>query len=333
MFDVVAGFEAGVEPSAIDYSGNVARWSARLATVGGEVDKFAYENPSGFAREQLVGMVVFARHDLDSIADVVPRLLFVADVDDNTLNRIEALEGLGDFLYELGFDPLSTKVGEPRTAATRSALFERLGELSVERRARSLSETERRTIGELLSDAIAAPMDTHAADRELVRVLHRLWRAENDSRLRTDWQNALIGAIGNAGTRSATVALRSPEVRIRAVGANFMHRLAGARAVPVVLQRLSRSDGVRAEYSPAVQERRMLLRMCSSLKGDELFASHDAGPRPIDFLYDTVSRDEDEGLRFVALEAMARCLGRPVSFDRDWADAWWREFSLEDGGV
>ena len=72
----------------------------------------------------------------------------------------------------------------------------------------------------------------------------------------------------------------------------------------------------------------MLLRMCAALRGEALFVSFEGGPRPIDFLHDTVVRDEVEGLRFVALETMARCLDRPISFDPAWADQWWREFAL-----
>lgn len=331
QFDVVTGLAGGVEPAAIDYTGNVAVWSRRLEAAGSEIEVAAYENPSGFAREALLGMVVLARDDFDWIAEIAPRLLFVAHVDDNTLNRIEALEGISDFLFDLGVDPLRVRVGEPRTAATRSALFERLAEIDASKRSASLSDTDRATIAELLREVVETPMDTHTADRELLRLLTRLWRRETDGRVESELRTALAGAIRNAGGRAAAVALRSPDARIRAVAANLYHRLSGAAAVPFVLQRLSRTGGARFEYSSLASERRMLLRMCASLSGEDLYASHDDGPRPIDFIYDTVARDEDEGLRFIALETMARCLGRPISFDPSWADAWWREFSLRDG--
>ena len=78
QFDIVAGLDGSDnEPTQLDYAGNVAKWSARLEIDGVAVDDRAYENPSGFARDQIVRMVDAARDDLEGIALVTPRLLLV----------------------------------------------------------------------------------------------------------------------------------------------------------------------------------------------------------------------------------------------------------------
>ena len=50
---------------------------------------------------------------------------------------------------------------------------------------------------------------------------------------------------------------------------------------------------------------------------------------PVDFLYDTVVADDDAGLRQVALEGLALCLQRPVSFDEAWPTTWRQKFIIE----
>ena len=100
-------------------------------------------------------------------------------------------------------------------------------------------------------------------------------------------------------------------------------------AVPFSLRLLAaaRSEA-RRSYDPSSSFRRAWVRLCAQLPQAFVFESYAGGPRPIEYLYDTATTDEDEGLRLLALDAMARALRQPLSFDRDQADQWWREYSL-----
>jgi len=167
-----------------------------------------------------------------------------------------------------------------------------------------------------------------------IATLHALSRAERDEaddELARATTVALRETIANDLSRTLVGMLRSPDVRQREAAARALYRVAGSHSLPLILSALSRSEAGIHQYPPITRERRAILRLCSQTGGNVLFTRIGGGPRPIEFVYETASRDDDEGLRLLALETMARCLGRAISFDPKWADAWWREFALSEG--
>jgi hypothetical protein len=92
--------------------------------------------------------------------------------------------------------------------------------------------------------------------------------------------------------------------------------------------RSSRPDGGRYEYDSDPDVRRTWIRLCGQLPQELAFASYESGPQPAEFLFDVASGDADAGLRMAALAALSQLLGRPVSLDPAWADAFFKERAL-----
>ncbi len=333
-FDILAGIDGDEEwPTRLDYEDNAKNWAIALQEVDEEIDDWALENPSGFARDRFVALVRKSRGDLDMMARAAARTLLVLQLDDNRLTRLEAIDGMGEILSDLQADPLEHMwmQTEPRVLTERheTAMKDLLARVPSAR-APDWSAGEREKYLEVLAALTDEPTPTINSDSVLIRALRRAAAEEPDRALRRSTNVALVRAIANAFARALHASLLAPDPAMRESALLVVYRLSGMTSLPVLLERLSAPSQGRWRYPRTIRERRTLLRLSAQLSGDPLFLSFRGGPRPIDFLYDTLSRDDDEGLRLVALETMARCLRRPIDFDPAWAHKWWREFALRE---
>ena len=332
-FDLVCGLDENeLRPGAIAYEDNVTGWRIAAESAGATIPSDALENPSGFARERIIDLVDFARDDPRIAGRVAPRLLYVAIADPSALNRLEAVEGMADLLRDLDADVLSRVMFDVAEARARSDLLDTLATLvPAGRQQPQLEAGPRARYVEILSAVASGPFVSPIDDIRAVYLLSAAERAETDAELAGATLDALRNTMANGLSRTLVGMLRSPDVRQREAAARNLYQIAGAGALPMILSALSLSDGGAYRYPLGASERRALLRLCSQTGGEVLFTRFADGPRPIEFVYDTAARDEEPGLRLLALETMARCLGRSVSFDPRWADEWWREFALSEG--
>src|SRR5690606_3365591 len=154
--------------------------------------------------------------------------------------------------------------------------------------------------------------------RRVVRALLGAAATETDALLLAATRQALADALACELAHAMRVELASTDPDVRENALLALVRLSGPKAVPFSLRLLAAppAEG-RRRYDPSPSFRRAWVRLCAQLPQPLVFESYAGGPRPIEYLYDTATADEDEGLRLLALDAMARALNRPLSFDRD----------------
>ncbi len=347
-FDSVTGFHAvGIEPRTLDFRADATRWPwlvrqlegsgidvAIAKTFSVEPGPKELENPSEFVRERVGEMVEFAGDDLLRTAAISRRLCWLAAIDGQTLDELVTLDAIEAILRRLDVDPLAV----PFTPANRAAaLDQRKAQLATierfapsQRNGKALDAASLEEYVQALRAVAAFPSGAPATDRATVDRLAQALREEDDGRLREATATALAAVTRNtlADTMRRALVARSAKVRQSALLA--VYRLSGPEVVPFVLFQLTVAApraGVR-EYDPDEGYRRTLLQVCAGLPETWLDATFAGGPPPIEYVYDTAVRDPSEGLRRIGLSALAHCLGRPVSFDSQWANDWWRERAL-----
>jgi hypothetical protein len=343
-FDSVTRFDGfDDEPAELDYQQLAKRWPWTVrATEGSGFDSvlaflfglepypMPIDNPVGFVRERIPMLVELADGDPAESAEVARRLLWVLERDEQSLNRVVAIEGIATLLEAMAVDPLRRPMARDARDPAQEAVAAAWGALAERGPARGdapLSVEQRSAWVRALETLTERPLGRGADDRRLLHALAVAQRDEQDRALREPVRRALAAAAANAMADGLRRHLLdgTPEVREAALLA--LYRLGGSAALAYSLRALSLPTGGLQRYDQSRSIRLLWIRMCSQVGGDVVFQQHAGGPTGIEFLYDMV-RGDDDGLRLNALEAMAICLGRPISFDAAWADEWWREYSL-----
>lgn len=353
-FDSVTGHATGSDEAAgFAFRADVDRWpwTVRLfygtgfdwllaRVFGLQPSARGADNPSGVARGRLAEMAGYVDLSLGHLADVAERALWVAARDPQPLDQAVAVESLERVLAELGIDPLESPVADAGGEATVAAIDADLRVLESaapwRRAEREPSAPERRRALASLQRAIARPHPSAELGRRLTRFLHRAAVADTDPSLRQAWVDGLATVVGQEASRMLRIKLTVsdelgvPRDDVRRSAILAIVRLAGPRAVPWIVHQLVRSGAGRLDSSEHV--RRLVVRLCAALPAELVDVRVGEGPSPIEFLYDVVKRDDLAGLRTVALEALAICLGRDTSHDPTWADAYWQERALRGAG-
>jgi hypothetical protein len=346
-FDSATGFDAAAqEPRELDYRDEVMRWPWALRQIEGTgVDGlFAFlfgaqpgptriDNPSEFVRERLQLMTELSEDDLGRIAETSLRVLWIAwaaAADPQPLNQMVAIDCMAALLEVLGVDPLDVPfpTGDPEAVERTAVWIAAVEQNSAGRRAGPLDEEARTAYLEVLGKLSERPTVRPSQDRQVIRVLLQAARQETDPTLRAAVVVSLRTALGNALGHQLRIKLRDPAADVREAALLALYRLSGPRVVPVSLFALAGARRGSATYDQSPDFRRTWVRLCAQLPREWVFESYQGGPTPIEFLYDTAKGDEDPGLQLVALDAMARCLAKPISFDPQWADEWWRLYAL-----
>jgi len=291
------------------------------------------ENPSGFARERLWIMVDRAAGDLHATAMAVRRLLLVAELDEaQPMNQAVAVLGLGRLMESLDLDPMQMRFPDPSitTQAMVEAWISRLDEgWPLKRSGPRLPPDQREAYLSALASIVQLPHPSAAGQRGLIGALDRLNELEADPTLRSAARDALSRALFHGLSMGLWRALFASSARVRESAIRALHRLGGSESVPVILAWIAKPSSVAARgvnrYDDDKYVRLALVRMCGQLGTERALTASGTGPAPAEFLYETFFDDPDPGLRTVALEALAFCLRRDVSFDRKWAESWWSE--------
>ncbi|MBK8977002.1 MAG: hypothetical protein IPM29_13890 [Planctomycetes bacterium] len=346
-FDSMTGFEdTATEPASFEPSDRARRWpgivrwwegtllDVALAGLWSLEPRFVeIDQPAKFLRERIEGMVRRARGDVGRLADCSHRVLWLLARDPQELDRLVAVDAVEDLLAELGVDPLkvptraldsvASLAREKRELTALAAAVDALADraprpaegFEVLRRLRALS---------------ARPGPSPEQGRQAIRALLDAAVRLRDPRLRRAARYALADRCGCELGQELRVLLldRAPNVRESALLA--LRRRSGPRAVNAALFAFA-SLGGGPRYDQDVAIRRQLVRLCAQLPRDLLLDRFSNGPRPLEFLFDTATADADEGLRMVALDALARVTGRPVELEPEWAESFWRSEVLVHG--
>lgn len=290
------------------------------------------ENPVGLARDAIEVLAEKAGDRLDRIALATDRLLWVLEFGGGQpLNQRIAIRGLADFAHRLGIDP--TRVPPPEPDAMPADDVQRwlatIEKLWPPERAGALTPEQRASYSSAVAALVKGPLPGTRDQRALVGLLGRALQLENDPELVPKVRDALLAALADAISLGLRAALFAPSPRVREASMQAFYRLGGPPALAWLLAVVSdppsrsRPGGARFDDDSFVRLR--LARMCGQLGGDDARRHVGTGPAPIEYLYETAISDEDDGLRLVALEALARSLRRPVDFDPAWAEQWWHD--------
>ena len=357
-FDSVAGWQpAKAEPDVVSYQEEAQRmplpvraleWSgldvALTGLFGLEPSKSKINNPGQFARDRLQCVAEQAGGDVHRTALAVARLSWVLDGDPHPFNQITALHGLHMLAVSLALDPLRQDMGtvgeqsdeaivlawEPHVSAMRDAVTEIAGGqgLSAATSARCVASIAR----------VAEQVPPAARDRRAqMLLLNFLAHRAAERELRVTALSALDISLRRLAADSLRRALyepRSPLVRDGAVRACCA--LGDEAAVARILRSVTTPRGAATTASTASDldraVRLTLVRLCGQLPAAQAMRGVQGGPPPIEFLYDVIADGSaDRALQVAALEALACCLGKPLSIERAWADAWWADYVVNKG--
>lgn len=359
-FDSVAGWQpAQPEPDVVVYGEDAERMPLPLRVLDGsgldvalsgllgiEPSKTKISNPSTFARDRMLCFAEEAVGDMHRTALAVARLSWVLDGDRHALNQITAVRGLHVLARSLNLDPLAVDLGpvpEQSEEAIAAAWQPNVETLRV---CVTQIAADRRLSPSLLAACIDAlqrardlvppgPRDRRAQVLLFNYLAHRAAERE----LRTQATAALEIALQRTASDSLRRALfepRSPAVRDTAV--RVCCGLGDERAVARILRSVATprvgGRGLLARTDLDRTVRLTLVRLCGQLPPEVALRAEPGGPAPVEFLYDVVSDPgADRALNVAALEALACCLGRPLSLERDWADAWWADHVVRRAGA
>ncbi len=292
--------------------------------------------PPGYARERLVILNDMVDGDPERAAEVAARALWLLEKDRNILNRVVALRAVETIIHDLGLDPMDPHLDTIDDSIARRQQVE-AAEAEMEklwpglRRQKQLDDDARTAFAAALDQMLASPLPTARSRRALVLAMAAGHADETDpmmhDKLAVALRRSLLFVTG-LGLRDSLSA-RQPEVRDVAIRA--YRRLCGAIGVPYVLRRIvaPAGSGRGNRYDPDPSVRLTLVRLCAQMRGEAATQSVRRGRMPVDFLYDTLVADDDAGLRQAALEGLALCLQRPVSFDEEWPTTWRQKFIVE----
>lgn len=311
------------------------------------------ENPSGAAREHLEYMVDKAGRDLYCVGVVANRALWLAASDEYPLNVAQAVQAVGVMMQTLAIDPARVPLPGPDSPEQQRAVADAIRDLEAgwpaSRTAESFTPAVRARYAQALQQLSAHPLPQRKHQRGVIRALTEAWRSEPNGELQAAAEAALRRALAYGLTAGLCDAMRLelpradqrgrrplrdfPLARIAAI--RWFHVLSGPAATPQLLARISRPASrtlnSAQRYDPNGLVRLALIRVCAQVSPAIATRSFEGGPAPVEFLYEVCSGDPDEGLRVIALEGLALALGRPVDFDPNWADLFWRDFVATRG--
>jgi hypothetical protein len=357
-FDSVAGWRAAQpEPELVAYSAEAERmpWAVRqldgvgldgavAGLLGIEPTKHAVTNPSEFARDCMACFVADAIGDPHSSALALVRLVWVLDGDAHSYNQLQALQGIGQLADWLDARPLTEELAgavdqseealtvrwQPYVAALRAAVDFIAADTPMPEPVGSLALAA--------VQATAGSVPPAPRDRRVQLLLLSFLSRRCPAR---ELRAAAVAELAPALRRTAADALRRAlfeprSTAVRELAVRTCYRLEGDGAVPRILRYMavpgarSGDRGARVELDPAL--RLSLVRLCGQLPESAAVIAEPGAAAPVEFLYDTIADSaSSRALRVAALEALARCLGKPIDLDRAWADAWWTDFVVRKG--
>ena len=291
------------------------------------------DNPSGLARECIEVISLTETNDLNTCAVASRRLLWVAELDgEQPLNQAVAVGGIEQVIFALGFDPLAMQLPDPERM-TRQKVDAWVAMLETgwpgTRDGVPLSEEESTRYIEALEELTRLPLVSGPRQRALIGALDKGLLLETDPKLVQTTRRALRRALYHGLTMGLRRALSADSPRVRETAIRALHRLGGNDSMAYILGLIAKPSSAASRGLNRYDEDRFvrlaLVGMCGQLNRERAMATSGNGPAPVEFLYETFFGDPDEGLRTVALEALARCLERPVDFDPDWAERWWTD--------
>ncbi len=341
-------------PTAADYRADPERYSwmvRRLLSSGlsGLIPKAlkvkpkpsVQENPTGFARESFLWLADSTDGDLRRIGQVSARLLWVAELDtEQPYNQAIAVRGVGRMMAELEFDPLQMRLPDPTitTEDRVSGWLETLNEgWPDKRKGAPLPEAKRGPYIAALDAITELPLPTASPtsqrevgaedQRAIIRALNQGLLLERDPELIEPTRRALLRALFHGLSMGLHRALYDPSARVREAAIESIHSLGGGESVPFLLALIARRSGVdpSSRYDEDRFVRLTLVRLCGQLGPNLAMKSYGNGPTAVELLYETFFSDPELGTRKIALQALAQCLGRPIDFDGEWAETWWRD--------
>jgi hypothetical protein len=314
--------------------------------LGGRPSPSKVVNPSGHARELVAVLGDKAGSDLQACAHALQRLVPIAELDASPLNRVTALDAmscvagslrlplLGEMVAPEAWPAVPTQEAEWIAALRDSRPAVRPPELPL------LEAPARRRYADAIAGLSRRPLAAPGQRLALVQELGDALAGERDPELVEPTAAALRAALGHCLRWTVIDALQGQEpalADVRLQAAAILHRDGGPDAVPTILALMAASpeqvrEGVpRFDPHPLVLLR--LVHMCGQLDAERAARSVRLPGRaawepvaPLDFLADLVLRGTARwsGLRTVAHEALCRCLGRPVDYELEWVERWYR---------
>lgn len=348
-FDSITGFEGAVgEPESMEFPDQVRRWPWPIRQIEGSGFDLLFtfligiqptprevDDPGRRLRLATLGMAEKAGDDLGRIADATHRLLWLAAYDLQPLDQMTTLSALESLLVSLGADPL--KLPQASRDAPRqleieeralTVLAEYLGAVDRARRddqSLDLQPADRDALATALAVLAARPSPHAPTGRRAVRMLLATTRALGSDELREVARYALADRCAAELAQMLRIRALAQLTDVRLAAIHSLVRLSGPHAVAYTLAQ----DDPRRRQSH-LDIRRTWVRLCGGVPIEYAERGWGDGPSPLEFLFDTIRGDEDEGLRLVATDAMARLLGRPVSLDPAWVEEFWRARSFSE---
>ena len=346
-FDSVARIEGTEQwPEEVDYRHDPKRysWFARKTDGIGsgwllrdvfhvEPTPTEVDNPSGLARECVEVMGDKGVGDLNRIALATRRLLWVAELDvEHPLNQALALGGIEILMAALGFDPNDMQLPDPEIM-TRAKVDAWVNTLDSgwpgSRPGTALVEPERSEYLVALESLTQLPLVSGRRQRALIGALDKGLMLEHDESLVEPSREALRKALYHGMSLGIRRALSSESPLVREAAIRALHQLGGIDSMPKVLELVAKPSSAAARGINRYDEDRFvrltLVRMCGQLDRERALQSSGNGPAAVELLYETFFADPDEGLRTMALQALAQVLERDVNFEPGWAERWWSD--------
>lgn len=306
-----------------------------------EPARTAVDNPAEMVRECIDVLAGATARDLAVCAVAARRLLWVAEVDVNQpLNQTLALGGVEQLMFALEFDPLAMQLPDSESMPPK-AVDRWVATLDAgwpgNREGIALPEDQQADYLDALQKLTRLPLASGARQRALIGALDKGLRLEQDPALVQASDGALRRALYHGMAMGLRRGLSSESARVRETAIRAVHRLGGNDSVAYILGLIAKpstslSSGVN-RYDEDRFVRLALVSMCGQLNRERAVATSAGGPAPVEFLYETFFADPDAGLKTIALEALARCLERPVSFDPEWAVRWWTDDYVPNRGA
>jgi len=346
-FDDVARLNESDEwPEEVDYRTDPRRFPWVIRQLDGVGSGFVFrrilgavpirtevENPAALVRECMSVLSTVTNEDLALCAVAGRRLLWVAELDnEHPLNQSLAIGGVEQVMSVLGFNPVSMELPDPAvmTPAMIDSWIEALNDgWPGTRDGESLAEDKRAGYVDALRQLTQLPLGSGDRQRALIGALGKGLRLEWDPELILPTHDALRRALYHGLCMGLRRGLTSESALVRETSIRAYHHLGGADSVPHLLALIAKpttavSEGLN-RYDEDRFVRMALVNICGQLDRERATRSERDGPAAVEFLYETLFADPDAGMRTIALEALARCLGRPIDFDRRWAERWWIE--------
>jgi hypothetical protein len=306
------------------------------------------ENTGAYVRELVMALPGtmedgwIYRQSLVARARGCSRLLWLAELDENPLTRIYALDGLSRLCVQLTLPLFEGDLGAstaPLDAAAAERAREVLREAAAAGRGADGALPAPQAFKEALASLTSQPLSSYVDRHVLVEDLTALVESEPDPAGRAWAEASLRSAIGH-GVRGALLRAVQGRTRrlavVRLAAMEQIRRLGGPRTVPLLLAAMAASPAEQQAGLPAFDTDTLvklrLIHYCGQLGPDlrkavvRLPGRQDwEATSPVEFLARTIlsERAYYSQLRTPALVALTWSLGRPqLDPDPAWVRAW-----------